>query len=201
LSANPPSLLFCVGEQFYRFHEFVDEAHRIGVSKRLPANSIPEGLVVGLSKIFVAHPKAIVKVTKPGATLMDLAYAMLEDGTLNYDQYEHMVGLEDPFWTGEELNAEDHVPESMFYVAYAFSKEPAARQRQLIEEFGLQFCMGIFGFGPFGGFQVVLNKNDEELPENLQHLSHLVESGYVEPVHVVYQDGDDEQGATDEDDE
>lgn len=51
-------LLMWVGEKFYpTAKDFIDEANRLGVSKRVSA--IPKGLEVGKSWIFLAHPKVI----------------------------------------------------------------------------------------------------------------------------------------------
>lgn len=189
--SNVPSLLMCVGEQYYKLFEFIDEAKAHGISKRIPVNTVPEGLEKGLSKIFVAHPKAIVKVTVEGKTLADLAYALLEAGVLSQEQWEALVDLEQPFWTGQELKSGDFVPERMLDITEAFSKLDSQQARQLEKELGLQFCMGIFGFSPFGGFELVLKDNEEEIPEEFAHLE-----GLVEPVHVRYIDEEEDEDDT-----
>jgi hypothetical protein len=62
-AANPEAmgekvLLLWIGIKFYHTAEaFVDEANRLGVSRRIPA--IPRGFKLGETWVFLAHPKAI----------------------------------------------------------------------------------------------------------------------------------------------
>lgn len=60
--------LLWVGEAHYKeTKDWTEEAMRLGVSKRIGAR-IPEGLVLGKTIVFVAHPRAIAKtVQKPPA--------------------------------------------------------------------------------------------------------------------------------------
>lgn len=185
------SLLMCVGEQYYKFHEFVDEAQVQGISKRIPLKGIPQGLVKYKSKIFVAHPKAILKVTTEGKTLHGLGFDLLTLGVLPEEQWHEMVDLDAPYWTGTELSSQDIVPNCMYNIAYAFSKLDDRMSRRLVEEYGIEFCMGIFGYALFTGFELVLDRNEHDVPNDMKDMADLIESGYVEMVHVDYGRGKD----------
>jgi hypothetical protein len=181
-----PSLLMCVGRQHYSLAEFVEEAESHGLSKRIPVNSIPEGLVPGLSKIFVAHPDAIVKVRVSDRTLIGLACELVDLGTLSQEKFADLVDMEKPFWTGQELHADDFVPAGMLDITLALSKTSDEDRARLIHDYDLEFVMGVFGWSLFSGFQLVLPKGEGSLPQDLDHLDPLVDSGYVEMVHMEY---------------
>ncbi len=183
-----PSILMIAGRQYYKLWEYIEEAQDIGVSKRIPSKAIPEGMVPGLSKIFIAHPDAIVKVTAPDKTLEDLAHELFACETLTMAELAKLIDLDKPFWTGEELNPSDFVPESMLDISMALSKVEEPEYSHIVKEFGLQFCLGVVGYAHFEGIQVVLDKSEEDLPDDLEHLRPLVEFGYVQPVHVEYPD-------------
>jgi hypothetical protein len=64
-----------VGEKFYKTPgDFLEEAHRLGVSKRIPF--IPKELELGKTVIYLAHPKAI-EVKEPVA--LQQAMSILEE--------------------------------------------------------------------------------------------------------------------------
>ena len=64
-----------VGEKFYKTpSDFLEEAHRLGVSKRIPF--IPKELELGKTVIYLAHPKA-VEVKEPVA--LQQAMSILEE--------------------------------------------------------------------------------------------------------------------------
>jgi hypothetical protein len=183
----------CVGRKFYKLHEAVEEYKEQGVSKRVSNTAIPEGLVPWRSKIFVAHPDAIVKVTAEGKTLADLAYTLLENGCLSEDDWDSLVEMANPYWTGKELHSEDFVPVSMLVIAIALSKMPEHEQDALKQELGLEFCMGIFGFAYLSGIEYVAKPGETDLPANMKHLK-----GYVQPVEVFYTTNTDEGEDSDE---
>jgi hypothetical protein len=193
-----PSILMTVGRKFYKLHEYIDEASNMGISKRIPITGIPEGMVPGLSKIFLAHPDAIVKVTDPNYSLTDLAQALVDLQKLTNVQYARFVEDVQPFWTGENLQPGDYVPEQMLILTYALSLLEPPALKELVQKMGLVFCMGIFGWSYFSGFEYVLKPGEEELPKDLAHLE-----GYVEPVHVIYKNnaGELETGGEDDDPE
>jgi hypothetical protein len=185
------SVLVCVGKQYYKLHEMIEEYTRYGVSKRIPLQSIPEGLERGLSRIFVAHPDAIVKVTTDGKDLYDLAYVLYDAGLLVPDDWAKLVDLRMSYWTGQELNANDPVPLAMLVVTDAFSRADSSLQKELTETFGLVFCMGVVGWTSFEGFELVVEDGKETLPDGLDEFKHMIDSGYITPVHVEYPEEED----------
>jgi len=193
-----PSILCCTGRKFYTLAAMMDEYEQQGVSKRIPPSAIPEGMQPALSKIFVAHPDAIIKVTAPGRTLHDLAESLLEMGLLTDIEWALLQELELPFWTGAELNPGDFVPECMLDISIALSRVASQQHADLAEEFGIQFCMGVAGYAHFQGYQLVLDNDVTELPEEYEHLRPLIEAGAVQPVHVKYSDDDGQPEETDE---
>lgn len=57
--------LLWIGEKFYATpHEFAKEAHRMGISRRIPA--VPKGFEVGKTWVALAHRKAIESEFKLG---------------------------------------------------------------------------------------------------------------------------------------
>ncbi len=71
---DQPAYIMLVGEKYYTPESFMDEAHRMGISKRIPF--IPKGLELGKTVIYLAHPKACeVKV----APALQEAMALVEE--------------------------------------------------------------------------------------------------------------------------
>lgn len=175
-----PSVLMTVGRQYYTLAGFIDEAKEMGVSKRIPTTSIPEGLVPGMSKIFIAHPDAIVKVTAKGKRLADLVRVVLGETYVSPDYA--------PYWEQEDIQPNEVVPDHMLSITYAFSKLPAEERAKLTVEYGLDFHMGVIGYTYFEGVQFVMPEGAEDLPKDAKHIQPLIDSGYVQPVHIVYVD-------------
>lgn len=183
--SDAPSILVVYGRKHYKLQEMIEENEDIGVSKRLPSTAVPEGMQRGVSKILCAHPDAIVKVTAEGASLADLAYALLEEGTLTQVQWSRLVELDQPYWTGEELEPYDFVPGSMLDVAMALSRSP--NRDKHVRTYGLEFCMGVAGYAPYSGVQLVMPDGKQDLPQEYKHLEPLIDTGEVEPVYVRYE--------------
>ena len=69
---NQPAYIMLVGKKSYTPDEFLVEAQRMGVSKRIPF--IPKELELGKTVIYLAHPKA-VEVREPLAIQQAMAIA------------------------------------------------------------------------------------------------------------------------------
>lgn len=55
---DEPAFIMGVGEKYYKTpNDFMEEAHRLGISKRIPF--IPKGLELGTTIVYLVHPKAI----------------------------------------------------------------------------------------------------------------------------------------------
>jgi len=53
------ALIMSVGERYYKNpYDFLDEATRMGISKRLPSDHFPKELKLGSTVVYLAHPKA-----------------------------------------------------------------------------------------------------------------------------------------------
>jgi len=179
---TPPSLLFWVGEDSYTLAEVVSEYVAMGSSKRIPTTAIPQGLVRGVSKLFFAHAKAILKV-KQGCTLEQLVYSLLEKDVLTAVQVARFVDLDIEFNWGTTLQPNDFVPEPMLTIAMGLSKLPDKDRKELEVQYGIEYYPGIFGYSHFTGIQYVCRQGEDDLPEELKYLE-----GYVEPVKIVYED-------------
>lgn len=55
------SLLIWVSPDHYTVEEFIKEADRMGVSRRISGDALPRGLILGQTWVFLAHKEAITK--------------------------------------------------------------------------------------------------------------------------------------------
>lgn len=167
------------GEEHYTVGEFIREARDIGVSKRIPKTAIPEGIVPGVSRIFIAHNKAILICT--AGDIRDLADDLTDLDLLN-SETKGFFELVEP-WGVEagELLPDDFVPEQMINLVMAFEDVEPDISRELIKKYGIEFQPGIIGWSYLTGLQYVLPKGENELPAELAHIEHL------EPVYVEYE--------------
>ena len=180
------SILMCVGEQSYKLHEFVFEAMEQGISKRTPVTSIPTTLVPGVSKIFVAHPKAMV-YTKDISGLFLHLYELDYIDEQTYDKYAGLLYLNE-FDFGD-IRPEMYVPEYMLDIAMSLSMMSDADRKATEDQFQITYGFGVFGYAPFEEVQYVLPSSVDELPEEVAHLEK-----FIRPVHVAYDlvdEGDD----------
>lgn len=180
-----PSALSWVGEDNYTFAQAVDESMSMGVSRRINLKGIPEGFVPGVSKIFLAHPKAIIRVAR--GNLWELLYDLMLLGYISAQVWEDLVDneYEDKLPYPTKLEPYDFVPKDVGLAAYYVSKVTPAEYKHLDDKYKFTFSPGVFGYAPFGEFQYVLKPGESDLPKELQHLE-----GYVEPVMISYDEGD-----------
>jgi hypothetical protein len=175
-----------VGREHYTLHALLSEYIQQGVSKRIPRTAIPDGLVNLVSKFFIAHPDAILRITAEGKTLQDLVSALVELEVLTQVQAIKMEDLGVSYWADDALEPYDFVPSDMLAVAVAFSALPFGEHARLEQELGIEYCMGIVGFSYVTGIEYITKQDEEGLPEDLKHLE-----GYVTPVKVI-RDTEDE---------
>lgn len=72
---DQPAYIMLVGEKFYKTPaDFMEEARRLGISKRIPF--VPKGLELGKTVLYLAHHKA-VEVREPVA--LQQAMSILEE--------------------------------------------------------------------------------------------------------------------------
>lgn len=173
MSDRPASILMCVGKSFYELHEMVEEYQDMGISKRLPITSIPDGLIPYKSKLFVAHPDAIIRVTVDGKTLLDLALDLADEELLTADEVYEITMMEEDFWFSDDLNSEDPIPEPMLTLALAYSR--SQHKAHYIGAYGVETCMGVVGYAYMDRLEYVVRDGEETLPEELAHLDDELE--------------------------
>lgn len=186
IQSQVPSALSWVGEDNYTFAQAVDECMSMGVSRRINLKGIPEGFVPGVSKIFLVHPKAIIRVAF--GSLWELLYDLMLLGYISTRAWEDLIAneYEDKLPYTARLEPYDFVPKDAGLAAYYVSKVTPAEYKYLDDKYKFTFSPGVFGYAPFGEFQYVLKPGESDLPKELQHLE-----GYVEPVKVLYDDDED----------
>lgn len=172
------SILMCIGEDNYSLADIIDEAKEQGLSKRIPITNIPKGIERGISKLLVAHPKAILKVCDPKFTIEDLIVELFDN---DYVSEYLIMAFSDAstYWEYDKFEASDYVPAGMLKLAYHFSMLPTKMQDELIKKYDIRFCMGVIGYAPITNIQYVLKPGETDLPNEIAHLD-----GYVQPVQV-----------------
>lgn len=159
-------LIMWVGEEHYTVSSFIEEATKIGVSKRIPKNSIPEGIVLNRSRLFIKHRRAIVQGDAERArdeySMDDLIDTLSTTRAMSYYQLpQDMLGL---IISLESI--EENEPE--FW-------------KKLVKDYGLTWSPGVIGYAYITGIQYIAGENETGLPEELIHLE-----GYVEPIRITY---------------
>lgn len=176
-------LMMWVGKE-YKLYEFIEEARRQGVSKRIPKNMIPE-ITPGESRLFLVYPEAVI-LTK--ATYYLLALDLRAFGYLN----DRIVdSLQDEFPHPEYMELTEIVKPDVISLRIALEHLKEAKlgcYNNLLDEYEIDFHPGIFGYTYLTGVQYVLWEDENGLPEVYQHLKDL-----VEPVRVVRAEEKDEQ--------
>jgi len=148
---NPVDIIMWAGEEHYTVSSFIREAEKMGVSKRIPRTTIPEGIISGQSRILIKHRKAIVQGELE--ELPSVLYSCYGAPLFNLpDDMLHLVTFL------EDMHEEDH--ENWAY---------------LVDEFSLTWMPGVIGYGYITGVQYIAHDHEEGLPEDLQHLDYLIE--------------------------
>ncbi|HEC65135.1 hypothetical protein LCGC14_2247890 [marine sediment metagenome] len=153
-------VIMWAGENNYSVSEFINEARKMGVSKRIPRNSIPEGIVPGRSRLLIKHKKAIVK------TELESDYPLLIDNLIVNDY---------PVSEGSML--------SVVMALENLYKEDIEFWREFIYVYGITWHPGVIGYSYITGLQYVVEEEEEDLPEDLAHIK------YLEPIKMEYDDG------------
>ena len=156
---KPVDIIMWIGEDNYTVSEFIEEAKAMGVSKRIPANSIPEGIIPGRSRLLIKHRKAIIH----GIDLDQLIEAL--NDLYAFPEYELPDGMLHLVMTLEEIKEEN--PE---------------RWKRWVDSYELTWHPGVIGYSYITGVQFVVEEGEEGLPEELAHLDYL-----IEPVRMSYE--------------
>ena len=162
---KPVDIIMWVGEEHYTVGSFIREAERMGVSKRIPRTAIPEGIVLGQSRILIKHRQAILQAERLESLFIELqiAYNLSEE----YMPPDGMLRL------------------VMFLEELQMADLPA--WERLVEVYALTWTSGVIGYSYITSIQYIAYDDEKELPEDLQHLA-----DYIEPVKIIYEEIENE---------
>jgi len=157
---KPVDVIMWAGEEHYTVGSFIREAEQMGVSKRIPATAIPEGIIPGQSRILIKHRQAIVQGMLDELVL-ELAYT--------YD-------------LPDEYAVADGMLRLVMFLEDLKVSDPVAWE-SLVEIYELTWTSGVIGYSYITSIQYVAQDFEDDLPEELSHLE-----GYVEPVRIEVTD-------------
>jgi len=157
-------LLMFAGAEHYTVSSFILEAQRMGVSKRIPKNNIPE-IIPGVSRLFIAHKDAKVNAKRIDELVHAIQAIILVESDYDFA----------PLYV-------DKLGESALPIRTAldFIKAVDIQQYQrLISTFEVTFSPAVFGYCYITGIQYVLAADEDENDIPVE----VITSG-VEPVHI-----------------
>ncbi len=138
-------LVFRGAEYWPTPEDVIREVHAQGLSVRIPRNNIPEGMVKGLSRIALAHIKAVMVIEKGTAEELQAAFQALKD-----EQVDRL--LTRPY---------EHAPSRWLEMPESEAK------REILERFGVSFKPGIFAFCYWTGTSYYVKPDENEAPPDL----------------------------------
>ncbi len=138
-------LVFRGAEYWPTPEDVIREVHAQGLSVRIPRNNIPEGMVKGLSRIALAHIKAVMVIEKGTAEELRAAFQALED-----EEVDRVLAR--PY---------EHAPSRWLEMPESEAK------REILERFGVSFKPGIFAFCYWTGTSYYLKPDENEAPPDL----------------------------------
>ena len=154
---KPIDVIMWAGEEHYTVGSFIREAEQMGVSKRIPATAIPEGIVPGQSRILIKHRQAILQGENLEQFFLEL-------------QYVYQIPEE---WTQ---------PEGMLFLVMFLEdlkiSDPVSWE-SAVEKYELTWTPGVIGYSYITSIQYITQDFEDDLPEELSHLE-----GYVEPIRM-----------------
>ncbi|MCL4488374.1 MAG: hypothetical protein M1570_09630 [Chloroflexi bacterium] len=138
-------LVFRGAEYWPTPEDVIREVHAQGLSVRIPRSNIPEGMVKGLSRIALAHIKAVMVIEKGTVEELRTAFESLHDNGVDRvlaRKYEQAPSQ----WL--------EIPES-----------PA--KRDILERLGVSFKPGIFAFCYWTSTSYYLKPDENDAPQDL----------------------------------
>ena len=166
---KPIDIIMWAGEEHYTVSFFIEEADRMGVSKRIPRTAIPEGIVPGQSRILIKHRQAIVQSDRLDELFLTISYLY------NISEFS----LSDA--SLKELGIPDTMLKMVMFLENLQEQDYTVWQ-SLVEDYNLTWTSGVIGYSYITSIQYIAYDDEEELPEDLQHLE-----GYIEPVRIEYE--------------
>lgn len=143
-------LIFRGAEYWPTPEDVIREVHAQGLSVRIPRNNIPEGLVRGLSRIALAHIKAVMTIDN--GTEEDLRTA--------FEALTQVEGHDPKVDKVLERNY-DHRPSRWLEMPECDAK------REIFDRLGVSFKPGIFAYCYYTGATYYLKPDETEAPEEL----------------------------------
>jgi hypothetical protein len=138
-------LVFRGAEYWPTPEDVIREVHTQGLSVRIPRNNIPEGMVKGLSRIALAHIKAVMVIEKGTAEELRAAFEALKD-----EQVDRVLA-----------RTYEHAPSRWLEMSESQAK------REILDRFGVSFKPGIFAFCYWTGTAYYLKPDENEAPQDL----------------------------------
>ena len=138
-------LVFRGAEYWPTPEDVIREVHRQGLSVRIPRNNIPEGMVKGLSRIALAHIKAVLLIEKGTEEELRAAFEALHD-----EKVDEVLAR--PY---------EHAPSRWLEIPENDAK------REVFERLGVSFQPGIFAYCYWTGTSYYLKPDEEQAPEDL----------------------------------
>lgn len=153
-------LLMHVGSDNYTVPRYLREAKEWGVSKRIPGNSIPEGIVPGVSRLFLWHSEVIPLVRAEEKNLQDVALWLVKLGVLSEEKY-HVFEFDRPWHPEEILLPSSFVPPFILKLTCMIQDLELDKRRELEREFKIEWQGAIFSWTYIAKPQFVTNKQGE----------------------------------------
>ena len=138
-------LVFRGAEYWPTPEDVIREVHRQGLSVRIPRNNIPEGMVKGLSRIGLAHIKAVLVIER--ATEEELRAAFV---ALHNEKVDEVL-----------VRPYEHAPSRWLEIPESDAKQ------EIFERLGVGFQPGIFAYCYWTGTSYYLKLDEEQAPEDL----------------------------------
>ncbi len=138
-------LVFRGAEYWPTPEDVIREVHAQGLSVRIPRNNIPEGMVKGLSRIALAHIKAVMVIEKGTVEELRTAFESLHD-----DEVDRVLGRK-----------YEHAPSQWLEMPDSPAK------REILERLGVSFKAGIFAFCYWTATSYYLKPDENDAPQDL----------------------------------
>ncbi len=176
-------LIFRGAEYWPTPEEVIREVHTQGLSVRIARNNIPEGLVRGLSRIALAHIRAVMTIEKGTEDDLRAAFEALTQVVDHDPQVDEVLG-----------RTYEHGPSRWLEMPECDPK------REIFERYGVSFKPGIFAYCYWTGTSYYLKPDETEAPEELAAKGIQAVRGVVaetgEAIDTLPENEQDLEGAT-----
>jgi hypothetical protein len=190
-TTKPVDLLALVGDDNYTVPQYIEESKRYGVSKRVALNAIPEGIVPGVSRLFLWHTKAIPLIRAYGCSLRDVVARLMSMGAITQD--EATVYELGENWSVPDglLEPSSYVPPHILVVTCAIQRLEPGDRRAIERDFEIEWQGGIFSWCYLGQVQMVLpdDATEDDIPEDVRYRGDI---DFVKVEYVGVDDTDDD---------